>query len=46
MVSNNVYVCPSSLNDNLGVPCREGDFIPEETERVQDALRQYQTVRA
>ena len=46
MVSNNAYVYTLSLNDNLGVPCCEGDFTLQETEHVQDALCQYQTVRA
>src|ERR1700744_935473 len=46
MGSNNAYGYTLSLNDNLGVPCREGDFTLQETERVQNALRQYQTVRA
>ena len=40
MVSNNAYVYTLSLNDNLGVPCREGDFTLQETERVQDTLCQ------
>ena len=46
MVSNHAYVYPSPLNCNLGIPCREGEFTLQETEHVQDALRQYQMVRA
>ena len=45
MVSNNAYIYTLSLNDNLGVPCCEGDFTLQEMERVQDVLRQYQMVR-
>ena len=45
MVSNNAYVYTLSLNDNLGVPCHEGDFTLQEMECVQDTLCQYQMVR-
>ena len=34
----------SSLIRILGVPCCEGPFTLAETGRVQDAIRQYQTV--
>ena len=42
------YLTPSplSLIRILGVTCCEGPFTLAETGRVQDAIRQYQAVRA
>ena len=36
---------PAVMSQDLGVSYREGPYTPEENERVQHAIQQYQTVR-